>query len=105
LHGTPKAANGASTPKSAKDSSAAKAVKPKTKKAKSKEANEAVVPKEPELTPEEKRLKKEVSPFCDLSSRLSNIILERNFVPAPQAPEGPFAQRPRAQSGRYEADV
>jgi hypothetical protein len=58
---TPKT-NGTATPKSAKDS-AAKSSKPKTKKAAPKVAAspEAVMPKEPELTPEEKRLKKEAS--------------------------------------------
>lgn len=58
---TPKA-NGTATPKAVKDQSATKSAKPKTKKAaaKAKEPEE-VIPKEPELSPEEKRVKKEVS--------------------------------------------
>jgi len=56
---TPKT-NGTATPKSSKDS-AAKSSKLKTKKATPKVAAtpEVVAPKEPELTPEEKRVKKE----------------------------------------------
>ncbi|TVY86674.1 PWWP domain-containing protein [Lachnellula willkommii] len=58
---TPKA-NGTATPKSSKDS-AAKSSKPKTKKSTAKVAAspEAVIPKEPELTPEEQQIKKEAS--------------------------------------------
>jgi hypothetical protein len=62
LNTTPKA-NGASTPKSVKDS-AAKTAKPKSKKPTTKAAETpefATAPKEPELTSEEKRLKKEAS--------------------------------------------
>jgi hypothetical protein len=60
---TPKATNGTSTPKSAKEHSTTKSTKPKTKKSapKTAETPEVVVPKEPELTAEEKRAKKEVS--------------------------------------------
>jgi hypothetical protein len=68
LTSTLKATNGDSTPKSAKDS-AAKATKTKPKKAtpKAKETPEVVAtPKEPELTPEEKRIKKEVRQFHDV---------------------------------------
>ena len=63
MNTTPKATNGTSAPKAAKEASATKPVKPKTKKAapKTPETPEVVVPKEPELTAEEKRLKKEVS--------------------------------------------
>jgi hypothetical protein len=58
---TPKTTNGTSTPKSAKDP--AKATKAKSKKAtpKAVATPEVVAPKEPELTAEEKRAKKEVS--------------------------------------------
>jgi hypothetical protein len=50
-----------STPKTPKDQSTSKASKPKTKKAAPKPKEpEFVAPKEPELTPEEKRVKKEV---------------------------------------------
>jgi hypothetical protein len=61
LNTTPKAPNGTSTPKSAKDSTT-KSTKPKTKKSapKAPETPEVVVPKEPEMTAEEKRAKKEV---------------------------------------------
>jgi hypothetical protein len=60
---TPKATNGTSTPKSAKEHSTAKSTKPKTKKSapKAPDTPEVVVPKEPELTAEEKRAKKEVN--------------------------------------------
>lgn len=57
---TPKA-NGTATPKSAKDQSATKSAKPKAKKAAAKAKEpEDIIPKEPELSPEEKRVKKEV---------------------------------------------
>jgi len=57
-----------STPKTPKDQSAAKSSKPKAKKAQ-KLQEEAVAPKEPELTPEQKRLKKEVG----------NVTIAYNF--------------------------
>lgn len=59
---TPKS-NGTSTPKSTKDGNSTKPSKPKTKKATPKvaETPEAVVPKEPEMTAEERHAKKEVS--------------------------------------------
>jgi hypothetical protein len=84
LTSTPKATNGASTPKSAKDSTA-KAAKPKAKKAtpKATEIPEAVAaPKEPELTPEEKRAKKEVRLLCRILKTLSDNLLERNTLPS-----------------------
>lgn len=88
LTNTPKAANGTSTPKAAKEATP-KSAKPKKAKAppKAVETPEVVVPKEPELTDEEKRAKKEVNrayikqrivtdwecrkkySFCDTSSR------------------------------------
>jgi hypothetical protein len=60
---TPKATNGTSTPKSAKEYSTTKSTKHKTKKSTTKapETPEVVAPKEPEMTAEEKRAKKEVS--------------------------------------------
>jgi len=62
---TPKATNGTSTPKSAKEQSTTKSTKSKTKKStpKAPETPEIVAPKEPELTAEEKRAKKEVSNY------------------------------------------
>jgi hypothetical protein len=60
---TPKTINGASTPKTPKEPAAAKSAKSKKKatpKVKAAETPEAVVPQEPELTAEEKRVKKEV---------------------------------------------
>ena len=60
---TPKATNGSSTPKSAKEHSTTKSTKPRIKKPapKAPETPELVVPKEPELSAEEKRAKKEAS--------------------------------------------
>lgn len=59
-HSTPKATNGTATPKSTKDKSASKPAKPKSVKKDAKvRTPEIVVPKEPELTAEEKRVKKE----------------------------------------------
>jgi len=59
---TPKATNGTSTPKSAKQHSTTKD-KPKIKKTapKAPDTPEVVVPKEPEMTAEEKRAKKEAT--------------------------------------------
>lgn len=63
LNNTPKAANGTSTPKAAKEpkepKSAKEKSKPKKAAVKAKDAT-PVAPLEPELTPEEKRVKKEV---------------------------------------------
>lgn len=57
---TTKPANGTATPQSAKDSTT-KSAKTKTKKATPKvKEPEFVAPKSPELSPEEKRVKKEV---------------------------------------------
>ena len=61
LNTTSKTANGTSTPKTPKESTP-KTTKPKkTKTPKTAEAPEVVAPKEPELSVEEKRAKKEVS--------------------------------------------
>lgn len=63
MNNTPKAANGTSTPKPAKEAKEPKSAKDKskTKKAGAKTKDTApVAPPEPELTPEEKRVKKEV---------------------------------------------
>ncbi|KAG0650649.1 hypothetical protein D0Z07_2721 [Hyphodiscus hymeniophilus] len=79
LNTTPKPkANGESTPKSVKDSTA-KVPKPKTKKAapKVEESPEPIVPpKEPELTPEEKRQKKEAyqAPKEDEMKQMSEFV-------------------------------
>jgi hypothetical protein len=63
---TPKTANGVPTPKSAKEPSASKPAKPKTKKVPKdgedkKAEKEIVAAKEPELSAEEKHVRKEVS--------------------------------------------
>lgn len=63
LNSTPKAANGTSTPKSTKEPKEPKSVKekkPKKAAAKAKDATPAA-PAQPELTPEEKRARKEAS--------------------------------------------
>lgn len=57
LTNTPKST---STPKTPKDQSASKGSKPKKKAAPKPKEPEFVAPQEPELTPEEKRVKKEV---------------------------------------------
>lgn len=67
--GTTKAANGASTtpkPAKEKDSGAAKAAKPKSSK-KEEKKDVPAAPKEPELTPEELRQRKEV---CSVSGEV-----------------------------------
>ncbi|TVY17945.1 PWWP domain-containing protein 3 [Lachnellula arida] len=80
---TPKA-NGTATPKSSKDS-AAKSSKPKTKKSAAKVAAspEAVIPKEPELTPEEQQIKKEASykEILFLRHKLQKGMLNRDQEP------------------------
>jgi len=62
---TPKTTNGTSTPKSAKEPATAKSTSKKSKKVAAKTAvadtPEVAAPKEPELSAEEKRAKKEVS--------------------------------------------
>lgn len=71
--------NGTMTPKSAKES--AKSSKPKTKKAaKPAEAPEEVAPKEPELSPEEKRVKKEKE-ILFLRHKLQKGLLTRDQEP------------------------
>ncbi|RFU32042.1 hypothetical protein B7463_g4319, partial [Scytalidium lignicola] len=77
---TPKSTNGVATPKSSKDT--AKATKPKPKKSatKAKEVIEPVVPKEPELTAEEKRLKKEKE-ILFLRHKLQKGLLTRDQEP------------------------
>jgi hypothetical protein len=66
---TPKTTNGTATPKSTKEAApkSAKSTKPK-KAAKAAQTPEVVVPKEPELSAEEKRAKKEVSQFMSVLS-------------------------------------
>ncbi|TVY81825.1 PWWP domain-containing protein [Lachnellula suecica] len=77
---TPKI-NGTATPKSAKDSTA-KSAKPKKQKATPKAAAspEEVIPKEPELSPEEKRLKKEAK-ILFLRHKLQKGLLTRDQDP------------------------
>jgi hypothetical protein len=81
---TPKATNGTSTPKSVKEQSATKSTKPKNKKPapKATATPEPVVPKEPEMTAEEKRAKKEASLSsyieCVLTSTQKEILFLRH---------------------------
>lgn len=80
---TPKTINGTSTPKVAKDPAAPKSAKPKKKstpKVKTAEVPEVVVPKEPELTPEEKRIKKEKE-ILFLRHKLQKGLLTRDQEP------------------------
>lgn len=81
---TPKTLNGTPTPKAAKDSAAPKSAKSKTKKAtpktKAAETPEVVAPKEPELTPEEKRVKKEKE-ILFLRHKLQKGLLTRDQDP------------------------
>jgi len=79
---TPKATNGTSTPKSAKEQSTTKSTKPKTKKSapKAPETPEVVAPKEPELTAEEKRTKKEKE-ILFLRHKLQKGLLTRDQDP------------------------
>ncbi|KAI0022190.1 hypothetical protein F4780DRAFT_206470 [Xylariomycetidae sp. FL0641] len=79
---TPKTANGAQSPTPAKDS--AKSVKVKTKSKGGKEADskdkEAAAPKEPELTPKERQLRKEAK-ILFLRHRLQKGLLLRDQEP------------------------
>jgi len=79
---TPKATNGTSTPKSVKEQSATKSTKPKNKKPapKATATPEPVVPKEPEMTAEEKRAKKEASLSSYIVGMRTNVHPERNSV-------------------------
>ncbi|KAI0594332.1 hypothetical protein F4775DRAFT_574303 [Biscogniauxia sp. FL1348] len=78
---TPKAANGVQSPSVAKDSSRAKGkTKSKAKDADSKKEKEQAAPKEPELTPEEKQLRKEKE-ILFLRHRLQKGLLLRDQEP------------------------
>lgn len=81
ISATPKATNGTSTPKSAKETST-KPTKQKTKKSavKALETPEVVVPKEPELSSEEKRAKKEKE-ILFLRHKLQKGLLTRDQDP------------------------
>ncbi|EDO01960.1 hypothetical protein SS1G_04435 [Sclerotinia sclerotiorum 1980 UF-70] len=85
LNNTPKAANGTSTPKAAKEpkepKSAKEKSKPKKAASKAKEAAPAVPP-EPELTPEEKRVKKEKE-ILFLRHKLQKGLLTKDQEPRP----------------------
>jgi len=82
LISTPKA-NGAETPKSAKEKK--EKAKPKAKKA----AAEPVAPKEPELSPEEKRKIKEVRQLLYSSkTHLANRVTEGDLVLETQVTKG-----------------
>lgn len=81
LTNTPKTANGIAIPKPAKGQSAAKPAKSKPKKTtKVKEASEEVAAKEPELTAEEKRVKKEKE-ILFLRHKLQKGLLTRDQEP------------------------
>ncbi|KAF7923534.1 hypothetical protein BELL_0002g00430 [Botrytis elliptica] len=83
LNNTPKAANGTSTPKPAKEAKEPKSAKDKskTKKAAAKTKNAApVAPPEPELTPEEKRVKKEKE-ILFLRHKLQKGLLTKDQEP------------------------
>ncbi|PMD25162.1 hypothetical protein NA56DRAFT_473079 [Hyaloscypha hepaticicola] len=79
---TPKATNGTSTPKSTKEHSTTKSTKHKTKKSTTKapETPEVVAPKEPEMTAEEKRAKKEKE-ILFLRHKLQKGLLTRDQDP------------------------
>ncbi|KAI0104814.1 hypothetical protein GGR51DRAFT_220832 [Nemania sp. FL0031] len=83
---TPKAANGTQAP-TAKDSSKPTKTKAKSSKAgkegDSKKEKEPVAPKEPELTPEEKRARKEKE-ILFLRHRLQRGLLPREGSPVPE---------------------
>ncbi|KAA8576901.1 hypothetical protein EYC84_006941 [Monilinia fructicola] len=83
LNNTPKAANGTSTPKAAKEPKEPKSAKDKSKPkkaaVKSKDAA-PVAPPEPELTPEEKRLKKEKE-ILFLRHKLQKGLLTKDQEP------------------------
>lgn len=104
---TPKNTNGTATLKSANDQSAAKSTKSKPKKvaAKVKETVEPVAPKEPELSAEEKRVKKEVCKSGDVVQDYSDFFEERDPLSATQAPEGSSDSGSRAKRRGDEADV
>ncbi|KAF7928701.1 uncharacterized protein EAE98_005757 [Botrytis deweyae] len=83
LNNTPKAANGTSTPKPAKEAKEPKSAKDKskTKKAAAKTKDAApVAPPEPELTPEEKRVKKEKE-ILFLRHKLQKGLLTKDQEP------------------------
>ncbi|KAI9640806.1 hypothetical protein NHQ30_010646 [Ciborinia camelliae] len=83
LNNTPKAANGTSTPKAAKEPKEPKSAKEKskTKKAAAKPKDTApVAPPEPELTPEEKRVKKEKE-ILFLRHKLQKGLLTKDQEP------------------------
>jgi hypothetical protein len=74
---TPKATNGTATPKSAKDASSGKAPKTKKKATPKAKVEEELTPKEPELTAEEKRIKKEKE-ILFLRHKLQKGLLTRD---------------------------
>lgn len=79
---TPKTTNGTSTPKATKDPAVPKSTtkKPKKSKAAAAETPEVVAPKEPELSPEEKRVKKEKE-ILFLRHKLQKGLLTRDQEP------------------------
>jgi hypothetical protein len=89
---TPKAANGTTaTPKSAKTSSDPKSAKSKKKaKDSEKKREKEATPKEPELSPEEKHARKEVSSesWRSYFTRLTPCAEGSSFL-APQTAKGP----------------
>jgi hypothetical protein len=105
---TPKVANGAtSTPKSTKatEPKSAKSKPKKAKEAEEKVEKEDLTPKEPELSPEDRRARKEVlltGSLCIVLVRIKQWLTyspERGSVPSAQAPKGPPHEGPGAQGG------
>ncbi|OLN88767.1 hypothetical protein CCHL11_01831, partial [Colletotrichum chlorophyti] len=76
---TPKATNGAATPKSGKEQSA-KTSKTKSKKDASEKKADRETPKEPELTPEEKRQRKEASDAMDQEPKEDEMKLMSDYI-------------------------
>lgn len=77
---TPKTTNGTATPKSAKESAAKPARSKSSKKEGAEKKAEKEVPKEPELTAEEKHQRKEASQDHDTAPSLdANIYYRRRF--------------------------
>ncbi len=106
---TPKAANGATPKSTSKKDSASKQSKSKPKKSATNGTAEKAAPatpKEPELTPEEKRVKKEVSLHTKypIEEQAESIVEGDSFLET-QAAEGPLNQGSATQRRGDEADV
>jgi hypothetical protein len=106
----PKTANGATPKSTTKKDSASKPSKSKPKKSTTNGTAEKAAPatpKEPELSPEEKRVKKEVSLYANYlikNRRLIEFVEGDPFLET-QTAEGPLDQRSATKRGGDEADV